>query len=381
MSFLDGLETPHAYVDLERVRRNLERVHRYAKSHGISLRPHTKTHKDDRIGRMQMAAGADGLTVATAKEAEVMANATTNLLVAYPAVDRARIERLLALPAAVELTIALDSAESIERIRAAAAASRRVVRILVELDLGGRRTGIATPDELVRLARLALSPWTEFAGVLYHPGQLRAHVIDPSLRNAFSPEISEQKDAEEFARFSEHQRALRADLSRHLESLERHDIPCPIVSGGNTPSLFFNHLVPELTEIRPGTYVYSDRDIASQGILPWDACAYGVVATVVSTAVSGQAVVDAGTKSLAKEPIAGLVGLGALVDHPEIHLKSLSEEHGILDTSGSSYAPRVGDRVRIVPNHVCVSVHLQDRIAFLDGDHGEVRDVPARGRA
>ncbi len=370
MSHLDLLETPHAVVDLTRVRANIERVQSYTAFHGLALRPHTKTHKDDAIGALQVAAGARGLTVATAREAEVMARATNRLLVAYPPVDPARIARLLALPTEIEVSVALDSSAALTRLQAPARDAGRTIEVLVELDLGGKRTGISDPEQLVELARLAQERGTRFSGVLFHPGDVHQPVVDPAkptARDAASNVPSQ------LAR-------IRSELARFLAALERSGIACPIVSGGNTPTLFQSHLVPELTEIRPGTYVYGDRDIASQGVAPWSACAYSVLATVISTAVRGQVVIDAGTKSLAREPLSGLPGLGALLDRPEVIITRLSEEHGILDVAASSWRPLVGDRVRVVPNHVCVSVHLQDRVCFVDGEEATVRGVPARGR-
>lgn len=369
---LEDLETPHAVVDLERVEENVARVHGYAKEHRLALRPHTKTHKDPELGRLQIARGAAGLTVATPLEAEVMSSVSKDLLVVYPPVERHRRERLLSLDPDVSLTVALDSPESLDLLRGEARRRGRVVRVLVELDLGGRRTGVASPSDLLALARAARSEWTPFGGVLFHPGDVRA-----APRGLSDGGVTEERDA--FLR-AEQSRVRRA-LSPFLEALDREGVAVETVSGGNTPTLFHSHEIPELTEIRPGTYVYSDRDIATQGVLPFSSCAYTVLATVVSTSVAGQAVIDAGTKAIAKEPITGLDGYGVLLDHPDVVVSRMSEEHGILDLTHTTFRPKLGDRVRVVPNHVCLSVHLQDRIAFVRGDDVRFREVPARGRA
>ncbi len=371
-SLLEQLETPHAVVDVGRVRENIQTVQRYASDHGLGLRPHAKTHKDALLGRMQVEAGALGLTVATPREAEVMARAAQRLLVAYPPVDPGRVERLMGLPSDVELSIALDSAESLKRLAEGAARHGRTVDVLIELDLGARRTGLDHPDEVVALARAATSSHTRFAGLMLHPGHLRRPAIDPAERG---PESRPNRQL--IGRLQ----GLRQQLSSFLSALEKAGLPCPVVSGGNSPTLFQSHLVPELTEIRPGTYVYADRDLASQGVMPWSSIAYSVLSTVVSTAVSGQAVIDAGTKALGREAIDGLTGYGALLDDPEVRVVRLSEEHGVLDTSESARQLRVGDRVRVVPNHVCVSVQLQERIAHLDGESLDVRLAAARDRS
>src|SRR5690606_8418914 len=117
---------------------------------------------------------------------------------------------------------------------------------------------------------------------------------------------------------------------------------------------------------RPGTYVYNDRTTAALGACDWEDCALTVLATVVSTAVPGQAVIDAGSKALGREPLPGTVGgaggYGALVDRPEVVVSRMSEEHGILDLGATDWRPSIGDQVRVVPNHVCYVVNLFDTI-------------------
>ena len=131
-------------------------------------------------------------------------------------------------------------------------------------------------------------------------------------------------------------------------------------------------------------YVYNDRTTAAIGACEWDDCALTVLATVVSTAVPGQAVIDAGTKSLGREPMRGAdtaEGFGCILGRPEVSVKSMSEEHGILDLSNTNWRPAVGERVRVIPNHVCIVVHLNDVIAGVRGDVVETSwPVAARGR-
>jgi D-serine deaminase-like pyridoxal phosphate-dependent protein len=263
--------------------------------------------------------------------------------------------------------------DSVKRLAPQAALKGRSVGVLVEVDLGGRRTGVGSTKELLEVARAAnATHGTHFLGMLVHPGQLKRTILDPGDERTWtssSGDLVEQALTE-----------LDARLKIYREELEQAGLECKIVSGGNTPTLFSSHLVSALTEIRPGTYVFSDRDIASQGVLGWQDCAYSILATVISTAVPGQAVIDAGTKAIAREPLPGLAGYGALLDRPEVTVRDMSEEHGILDLSRSDWRPEVGDRVRVIPNHVCVSVHLQDRIAFADSGDLTVRTVAARGR-
>jgi D-serine deaminase-like pyridoxal phosphate-dependent protein len=214
----------------------------------------------------------------------------------------------------------------------------------------------------VALAReAAAGQGTEFRGVMFYPGHVRAHV-------------SGQEAA---------MRAVSDRLDLFLSALREAGLPPAVVSGGSTPTFRLSHRVAGVTEVRPGTSIFNDRTTAEIGACGWDECAYSVLATVVSTAVPGQAVVDAGAKALAKEELrAQGGGYGALLDRPEVVAKALSEEHGILDLSGTDWRPRVGDRVRVVPNHVCVSVNLQERLWGVRGDEVvEAWEVEARGRA
>lgn len=358
----DQLETPCAVVDLDRMEANLDRVAAYADTHGLALRPHTKTHKSPEILRAQIERGAVGATVATPREAEVMARASDDILVAYPAVGDARVRRLLELPDRVRLTVALDSPEALETLSSAAERAGREVGVLVEVDVGMRRCGIPEPEDVVALARrAAAASGVVYRGMLFYPG----HIREP---------VDRQENALE---------ALNLTLSRHLDALGEAGLAPEVVSGGSTPTLWASHRIPAQTEIRPGTYVYNDRTTAEIGACAWDDCAYSILATVISTAVPGQAIIDAGSKALAREEIRGATaaGLGALLDRRDVVVRAASEEHGILDLSATEWRPRVGDRVRVVPNHVCVSVHLQERLWGVRAGRVERSwPVVARGR-
>jgi D-serine deaminase-like pyridoxal phosphate-dependent protein len=175
---------------------------------------------------------------------------------------------------------------------------------------------------------------------------------------------------------------LSADLGEYLDALRRAGLEPGVVSGGSTPAAFASHRVRGQTEMRPGTYVFNDRTTALLDACTWDDCAYSVLATIISTAVPGQAVVDAGSKAINREELraGGASGYGALLDRPEIVVKAMSEEHGLLDIEASDWRPRVGDRVRIVPNHVCISVNLHAGLWVVHGERVLGRyEVAARG--
>ena len=389
--YLDQLETPAAVVDLDRLALNLDRMAAYCAVHGLRLRPHVKTHKAPRIAAEQLRLGAAGLTVATVREAEVMSELTDDLLLAYPLVGATALRRFTNIAPSVRLTVALDSRTAAERLAAAAGEIGRAVHVLVEVDVGMRRTGVAGPAAACELAAfVADQAPLRYDGIAFYPGHVRqaTHAQAPAMAGVV--------------------RRVEATL----EALARAGHPADAVSGGSTPAAWRMHEIPGLTEVRPGTYVYNDRVTAAIGACEWDACAFTVLTTVVSTSVDGQAVIDAGSKALGREPMdhtrvdgapppdaaadrvaaggpadaaspAGgrADGFGALLDRPEVVVSRMSEEHGVLDLSRTAWRPAVGDLVRVVPNHACVVVHMNDVVYGVRDDVVETRwAVAARGR-
>jgi D-serine deaminase-like pyridoxal phosphate-dependent protein len=266
----------------------------------------------------------------------------------------------MALPDHVRLTVALDSRESADQLARAGTERGRITGVYVEVDLGMHRVGIARAEDMLQLiAFVSECPSLSYRGIAFYPGHIRT--------------LSAGKD--ELDR-------LASDLQNTIRTLDDAGLSPAVVSGGSTPTVWESHRIAGLTEIRPGTYVYNDRITAQAGACDWNDCALTVLATVVSTAVPGQAVVDAGSKSLGREPSgSGESGFGSLLDRPEVMVAQLSEEHGILDLRGSPWRPAVGDRVRIVPNHVCIAVHLHEVIYGVRGEQIQSSwPVAARGR-
>lgn len=360
---LDELETPTPIVDLTRMERNLDRMSAYAAAHGLALRPHIKTHKTPWLAAEQLRRGAIGVTCATPREAEVMAEVADDVLLAYPAVGPLKARRVAALPRDVRLTIALDSARAADDLADAAREAGRRVSVFVECDMGMRRVGVQTPDDAVALVRHVVGrPELEYAGIAFYPGHIR--------------EPADQQDAA--------LKELERKLGRTLDALKRAHLEPRVVSGGSTPTAMRTHDIAGVTEMRPGTYIFNDRTTSAIGACAVDDCALTVLATVVSTAVPGQAVIDAGTKSLGREPMRGAEGdgFGVLLEREDVIVRAMSEEHGLLDLSRSEWRPAVGDRVRVIPNHVCIVVHLFDIVHGVRGTTVETSwAVAARGRA
>ncbi len=354
----ERVETPIGVVDLGRARANAVRVATYAARHGLAWRPHVKTHKSREVARLQLEAGARGLTVATLREAEVMASLTPDLLLAYPPVGDEKLARLMELPPHLDLKVALDSPDVLVPLAIAAARAGRTVGVLVEIDVGLGRVGLQTDDQVIALARSAHEmEGVAYRGILFYPGHIR---------------MTEAGQTDSVT-------AVAERLDRLLIALGTQGLDPEIVSGGSTPTLWRSHDMRGMTEIRSGSCIFFDREALDVGVAERGDLAYTVLATVVSTAVPGRAVVDAGSKALAKEN-RGSGGFGIVVDRPEVVVVSLSEEHGVLDLSNTDWVPRIGERVRIVPNHVCVSVNLQDALLAVRDDRYTMLPVEARGR-
>jgi D-serine deaminase-like pyridoxal phosphate-dependent protein len=357
------LSTPALVIDLDVLERNLDRMALYCREHGIGLRPHTKTHKTPEVARMQLERGAIGLTVAKVGEAEVMAGIeSASILVAYPVFGREKLLRLAELARSRSLLISLDSETTAVEVSRAAVERSSTVGVLVEFDAGLHRCGLEPGPACVGLARkVERLPGLEFRGLMTYAGNIWGN---------------------EEERLAETER-VAGRLERALDAFRAARIPVPIVSGGSTPAARLSHRLPGLTEIRPGTYVYNDLNTFYQGTCGLEDCAARVVATVVSTAVSGRAMIDAGSKTLSSDLLGSgpQTGYGMILEARDAPIVKLNEEHGHVDTSRSAYAFRVGEVVTVIPNHVCTCVNMHDEV-FVARDEQVVGTwrVAARGK-
>ena len=365
--FLSDLETPAVVVDLDVMERNLSRMAEYAESTNLRLRPHTKSHKIPELAKMQLEHGAQGITVAKIGEAEVMLDTGfTDMLIAYPIVSQGKAEKLANLATRADITVALDSINAARVISQEVRPKHADVGVLVELDVGFRRCGIADEDELLSVVQRVVDlPGLEFKGLMFFPGNFQ---------------VPEKERAE-----------LRVGVNEFLEravsKIEAAGIAVPVVSGGSTPTARECHLFFGVNEIRPGMYIFNDRNMVGVGIAEVEDCALSVVTTVVSTSVSGRAIVDAGSKTFSSDRHLAGDGKGfglvktdfGLDDFAE--LDQLSEEHGHLNISNSPHHYRVGESVCIIPNHVCSTVNMHNQIYGIRGERVETMwEVAGRGK-
>jgi D-serine deaminase-like pyridoxal phosphate-dependent protein len=304
-----------------------------------------------------------GLTVAKVGEAEVMAGAgLDDILVAFPIMGAEKLRRLARIAQAQRLLVSLDSEAAARELSRAAAAQNATIGVLVEFDVGARRCGLDPGPALVTLAKsIENLPGLKFRGLMSFFGNVWG---TPGQRRAEAEAVAEH-------------------VARGLAAFRAEGMPVEIVSGGSTPSAEFAHLIPGLTEIRPGTYVYNDLNTYYQGACGLEDCAARVVATVVSTAVPGRAIIDAGSKTFSSDSLASgpKSGYGYVVEAPDAPIVKLNEEHGYINVTQSQHQFHVGEVVTVIPNHVCVTVNMHDEILTLRG--GEVAGcwkITARGK-
>jgi D-serine deaminase-like pyridoxal phosphate-dependent protein len=360
MTEIEDLATPAVLIDLDVVERNIAAMQSRASAAGVKLRPHAKTHKAPRVGRMQIAAGARGLTLAKVSEAEVFARAGfDDLFLGYPIVGADKARRLLALSDRARVVVGADSEEGARSLGEVFHAAGRRLPIRLKIDCGFRRVGV-TPERAVETAcRLAALPGIAFDGLFTHGGQ---------GYGGETPAEVERIGRDEGRIVAETADALRAA-----------GLPVGEVSLGSTPTVASAVTQRGVTECRPGTYVYNDLSQVTLGTCGWEDCALTVLATVVSVPAPDRAVVDAGSKTLSTDPLRPHAGGYGLVVGRNSRLSRLSEEHGVIEVEpGESF--RVGERVRILPNHACVVSNLHDRLVGLrSGRVAEEIEVAARG--
>lgn len=365
MALAHVLETPALVVDWSIVERNVQRMATLARRGPAVLRPHAKTHKLPQLARLQMTAGAVGVTVATLREARVMAEAgVRDLLVAYPLVGTAKVLELLKLAELATVSVALDSREAADEIARYAAGSGRTFGLLIEVDTGLGRCGLRDPATIVDLAlTIADAQGVEFAGIMTHEGHAYQSSDEAEMRRTCDVAVSEM-----------------AAVADHLRSA---GLAPGIVSMGSSATARFVLGSPGVSEFRPGTYVYNDLTQVALGAAAMEDCAATVVATVVSKARRDEAVVDAGSKALSSDRslvASSAPTFGVVLSDPRCKVVRLSEEHGVL-AGGDVGRLRVGDRVAIVPNHVCPVVNLFDDIEVVVDGRLERWGVPARGHS
>jgi D-serine deaminase-like pyridoxal phosphate-dependent protein len=344
--------TPALVIELDVVERNIARVQGMCQEAGLGNRPHVKTHKNPTIAKMQREAGAIGITCQKVGEAEVMAEGgLDDILISYNILGEEKVGRLGKLLGRVNVTVAADNPTVVRGLPEAGRIAGRPLPVVVECDTGRKRAGVETVGEAIALAKeIAETEGLSFAGFMFYPPETDLPATQGFLDEAVAG-------------------VRAAGLEPHL------------ISSGGSPNLRNLGKVEGFTEHRPGTYIFNDRMQIAAGVATLEDCALTVLTTVVSRAAENRGILDAGSKTLTSDLGAGLDGHGLILEYPNARIAKLAEEHGFLDLTSSNARPKVGDVVRVVPNHVCVVANMVDRYVVVRG--GDVLGewpVAARGR-
>ena len=345
MTHSRDLDTPAVLIDLTRMQRNIARMQAYCDRHGLAFRPHIKTHKSPEIARIQREAGAIGIACQKLGEVEVFLDAGFNdIQLPYNIVGPQKTARLAALSCRGRITVSADHSEVLDGLEAAAAAEGVRIRVMPDLETEIERTG-ASPEQVVALAQqIVASPHLEFAGLFVYPAN---PIIRPRLQDT-------------------------------LKRLASAGIKVPEVSGGGTGAAQTAHELPELTELRVGTYIFNDMNTVHGGWATLDDCAMSVQVTVVSRPAPERAILDSGSKTLAADRVND--GHGHIREYPGARIYKLNEEHAFVDLSACERRPRIGEQVHVVPVHTCVVSNLHHRLyGVRDGQVEQEWEVAARG--
>lgn len=355
------LDTPALIVDTTLMQCNIDEMAALAKRLHVQFRPHMKTHKTPEIALVQIDAGAMGIMCAKLGEAEIMADGgIEDIAIGNQIVGEIKIRRLLALAQRAKLTVAVDSLVGARTISDAFADTGKVLDAYLEIDTGHHRAGVAPNDARVMAWEINRMPGLRMTGIMTHEGQANA------------------QPAETIEAYALAAGRTMVALAGEMRSA---GIPIEQVSVGSTPCAALTPAVPGVTEMRPGTFVFRDVAGFRYGVYGPDRCAARILATVTSRPTSDRAILDSGSKTLALDRNPGHPGHGFIVGHPTAIIERLNEEHATVKLPPGEPGFAIGDRVEIIPNHICPCVNLHDRMLLVrDGKVTGELLVAARGR-
>lgn len=353
MKKYDDVPTPALIVEYPRLIRNIEYALELARKAGCNLRPHVKTHKCIPIADIQMKNGASGFCAATLAEVEMLVkNGAQDVFLAYPLTADAAVRKFVSLAKKAKLACSVDSASQADYLETSAEKLKTFINVMIEIDSGHHRCGIEPGPSLTDLVQyLVTKKNLRLNGVFTHAGHAYA---------------AENMESLERIAVSESQSVMKA-----VTILELGGIACPVRSVGSTPTFPWIGQVKGITEVRPGNYVFFDRMQVALGVCKPEQCALSVLATVIAS-YDDRFVIDAGSKTVGLDKGAHgldkIKGYGYFHDHPEWLLERLSEEHGIVSVPYNSQRPKIGEKVRFIPNHACAAVNLHSKYHVFDGE-------------
>jgi len=355
------LDTPILLIDREILMDNLRYMQDYADANGFVLRPHTKTHKMPFIAKMQEEIGARGIAVAKVGEAEVMAaNGLKDIFIANEIVGHLKLERIRKLAETIDISFGVDTPCQVEAVEEVFASAAKPAQLLIEIEVGENRSGIIEEGDFIALLdTIKRCPHVHFTGVFSHDGN-SYNAIDLEACREIS--LAAQRRTLHFAK-----RAKDNGLKPKTVSI------------GSTPSLMNDFEILEgVTELRAGTYALMD---ASQGhaIGTLDRCAATVLASVISRPTAERVILDVGAKGITMQErtkgICATPGKGTIKEYPDVHIFGVYDEHTIIYNKAFRDQVNVGDKVRIIPVHICPVCNLYDSAVLISGDE-VVDEIP-----
>jgi D-serine deaminase-like pyridoxal phosphate-dependent protein len=358
---LDEVETPALIVDLDVLEKNVGRMAEVTARAQVAFRPHSKTHKSTSIAHMQIAAGAVGICCQKVSEAEIMVNGGVgDVLVANEIVGSSKLARLAALARRAKISVCVDHLQNVRDLERAAAEAGAHLHVLVELDVGGRRCGVQSPDQAVDLAKeITASGHLSFAGLqAYHGGaqHIRTH----------------EERGEAIGQAASKVRAAR-------DALARAAVPCPTITGAGTGSFEFEIASEIYTELQAGSYVFMDRDYklnqpGNVSRMDFEQSLF-ILTTIMSRPLPERIVIDAGLKSYSTDS-----GPPEVAGMPGLQVERASDEHGIIMLADPNALFSIGEKLRLVPGHCDPTVNLHDWFVCVRSERVEALwPVSARG--
>lgn len=361
------LETPSLLIDNDIALANIAMMQKKADSLGLKLRPHIKTHRMPYFAKLQMEAGACGIACAKIGEAEVMAdNGIGDIFIANEVIGEGKYERLKALHRRVHVRIGIDNEVQLAQMEKVFATEARPLEVLIEYEVGEVRTGVTSDEQLTRLVNaIQSSKRVVLKGIFSHEGH--TYKADSVADCCAKAQVAYAKTV----RAAELIRSLGADIDT--------------VSIGATPSVMNGSSFEGITELRLGTYIFFDVG-QSNAIHDFSHCAATVLASVISKPEGNRVVLDTGAKALVSQNrptgICATAGFGAIKGAEDITIENLFDEHGILNSEKFKNLVSVGDKIEVIPSHVCPTVNLYDT-AYLVSNGKVIRTLPiaCRGKS
>lgn len=355
------LDTPALLIDREKMLDNIRYMQSYADKNRVTLRPHTKTHKMPYIAKLQEEYGAKGIAVAKVGEAEVMAaNGLKDIFIANEIVGMSKLLRIRELAKTIDISFGVDSIPQIDMVEKAFEGEEKKAQVLIEIEVGENRSGVIEEKDFIDLVKhIKVCRNINLKGIFSHEGHCYSARDVEHCRELF---MESQRRTLRFAKIAE-------DLGCKLET----------VSIGSTPSSMFDFEIMEgITELRVGTYILMD---ASQGnaIGTYDRCAATVLTTVISCPTEERIITDVGAKGITMQTrdkgICATKGLGVIKGYKDAYVYAVYDEHAIIYNRELRKKIKIGDKLEIIPNHICPVCNLYDK-AYLVSKGEVIEEIP-----